>query len=115
MPVKLIKCDSLQFNHRGGPPGQGEVARAISTDISQSMAAGVARFDQCSIAWTVLYDEIVYVVSGIFRLKTPEGAFEGHAGDVLWIPNGTELEYQGDNAEIFYAVYPGNWKELLDK
>lgn len=115
MKAKLIKADSLSFNHRGGPPGKGEVARAIGGDLSNSMAAGVARFDRCSISWTVLYDEIVYVIDGVFRLNMPDGIIEGNAGDVIWIPEGTELKYEGEGASIFYAVYPGNWKELQEK
>jgi len=113
MNVKHIKSENITFIHRGGPPGNAQVGRAVSTDISSSMGAGIAHFDQCSISWTVLYDEVVYVVSGVFRLATKSGAIEANAGDVIWIPNGTELKYEGEEATIFYAVYPGNWKELL--
>ena len=112
MKAKRIKAEQLAFAHRGGPPGHAEVARAVGGDLSRTMAAGVARFDDCSVAWTVLYDEVVYVIDGVFRLAMPDGVIEGHAGDVIWIPEGTELRYEGQNAAIFYAVYPGNWKEL---
>ncbi len=112
MKAKLIKSEALAFNHRGGPPGKAEVARAIGSDLSNSMAAGVAHFDQCSLAWTVLYDEIIYVIDGVFRLNLPDGVIEGRPGDVIWVPEGTELKYEGDKASIFYAVYPGNWQEL---
>ncbi|MCZ2722633.1 cupin domain-containing protein [Marinomonas sp. 15G1-11] len=111
--VTLIKGENIQFNHRGGPPGMAQVGRAVSTEMSSSMGAGIAHFDACSVAWTVLYDEVVYVIDGVFRLQTNAGPVEGKAGDVLWIPNGTELCYEGEKASIFYAVYPGNWKELL--
>lgn len=113
MAAKLIRSTSLEFSHRGGPPGHAEVARAVSGELSSTMAAGVARFDACSIAWTVLYDEVVYVIDGIFRLITDGKVIEGQAGDIIWIPKGTELRYEGEQASIFYAVYPGNWKELL--
>jgi len=110
--AKLIKGSSLTFMHRGGPPGEAGVARAVSTDLSASMGAGVAHFDDCSISWTVLYDEVIYVIEGVFRLVTREGVLEGRAGDIIWVPEGTELKYEGEQARIFYAVYPGNWKEL---
>ncbi len=113
MTAKLISSTSLDFAHRGGPPGHSEVARAVGGELSSTMAAGVARFDACSIAWTVLYDEVVYVIDGVFRLVTGGEVLEGHAGDIIWIPKGTELKYEGEQASIFYAVYPGNWKELL--
>lgn len=112
MSAKLIKGSSLTFMHRGGPPGEAGVARAVSTDLSASMGAGVAHFDDCSISWTVLYDEVIYVIEGVFRLVTREGVLEGRAGDIIWVPEGTELKYEGEQARIFYAVYPGNWKEL---
>lgn len=112
MSAKLIHASDLHFQHRGGPPGAAAVARAVSTDTSHTMGAGIARFDACSIAWTVLYDEVIYVIDGIFRLVTEEGTLEGHPGDIIWIPEGTELKYEGDQATIFYAVYPGNWKEI---
>jgi len=110
--AKLIKGSSLTFMHRGGPPGEAGVARAVSTDLSASMGAGVAHFDDCSISWTVLYDEVIYVIEGVFRLVTRECVLEGRAGDIIWVPEGTELKYEGEQARIFYAVYPGNWKEL---
>ena len=112
MSIKHIRATDIQFTHRGGPPGSASVGRAVSTTMSNTMGAGVAHFDACSIAWTVLYDEVIYVISGVFRLRTPDGVVEGQAGDVLWVPEGTELCYEGENASIFYAVYPGNWKEI---
>ncbi|QOR37749.1 ethanolamine utilization protein EutQ [Billgrantia diversa] len=112
MSAKLISTADLEFQYRGGPPGYGEVARAVGGDLSDTIAAGLARFDACSIAWTVLYDEVVFVHQGIFRLVTSNGTLEGHPGDVIWIPEGTELKYEGEGATIFYVVYPGNWKEI---
>lgn len=112
MNARLITSEQLAFNHRGGPPGRAEVARAVGSELSSSMAAGVARFDDCSVAWTLLYDEVIYVIDGVFRLRMANGVIEGRAGDVIWIPEGTAVKYEGQNATIFYAVYPGNWKEL---
>lgn len=109
---KLVRSSDINFSHRGGPPGHAEVGRAVSSDISSTMGAGIARFDGCSIAWTVLYDEVIYVVDGCFKLVTPETVLEAKAGDIIWVPEGTELKYEGEQATVFYAVYPGNWKEL---
>ena len=113
MSAKVIKSSDIEMTHRGGPPGLARVGRAISADLSSTMAAGVAEFDQCSIAWQVHYDEIVYVIEGVFRLLTDGIELIAQAGDVMWIPKGTRLSYEGDKARIFYAVYPGNWREKL--
>ncbi len=39
-------------------------------------------------------------------------ALEGSKGDGLWLPDGTGLQYEGEDALIFYAVQPGNGKAL---
>lgn len=112
MTVQLIKPDDITMSHRGGPPGIAQVGRAVDTRISSTMGAGLAYFDQCSVMWTVLYDEVIFVHSGIFRLRVNNDIHEGKAGDILWIPKGTALCYEGEQASIFYVVYPGNWKEI---
>ncbi|MBO9403427.1 cupin domain-containing protein [Shimia sp. R9_3] len=113
MNVQVIRKEDIELVHRGGPPGIGRVGRTISSDLSPSMAAGIAEFDQCSIKWQVHYDEIVHVLEGTFRLQTGGKEVEAGPGDTMWIPKGTKLAYEGDKARIFYAVYPGNWREKL--
>lgn len=112
MSVKLFKSNEITMHHRGGPPGTASVGRAVDSQTSNTMGAGLAFFDQCSVAWTVLYDEVIFVHSGIFRLRVEDHIYEGKAGDILWIPKGTALSYEGESASIFYVVYPGNWKEI---
>ncbi|KZK98046.1 MULTISPECIES: cupin domain-containing protein [unclassified Pseudovibrio] len=113
MSARVIKAADVEMTHRGGPPGIARVGRAISPDLSPSMAAGFAEFDGCEVEWTVLYDEIVYVIEGEFRLGTKDGELTAQAGDVMWIPEGTSLVYRGTKARIFYTVHPGNWKDRL--
>lgn len=113
MTAKVIKATDIEMTHRGGPPGIARVGRAVSPDLSPSMAAGLAEFDGCEVEWTVLYDEIVYVIEGEFRIGTENGDLVAQAGDVMWIPEGTSLTYKGTGAKVFYAVHPGNWKERL--
>jgi ethanolamine utilization protein EutQ len=108
--ARLIRAADIAMTHRGGPPGVAEVGRAVSSDISPSMGAGVARFDRCSVEWTVRYDEVIYVVAGRFRLVSGGETIEAEPGDIVWIPEGTELRYEGEGAEVFYAVYPGDWR-----
>ncbi|MEM5500408.1 cupin domain-containing protein [Ahrensia kielensis] len=112
MSARVIRPSDVEMTHRGGPPGLGRVGRAISSDDSPSMSAGFAEFDQCSIAWQVHYDEIVYVIEGIFRLVIEKDELIAHPGDIMWIPKGTRLSYEGDKAKLFYVVYPGNWREI---
>ncbi|MFI4983060.1 MAG: ethanolamine utilization protein EutQ, partial [Nevskiales bacterium] len=82
--VKHFKRSEMNFDNFGGPPGKATIARLIGPELSATMGAGLARFDGCSIAWTVLYDEMIVVLEGLFRLRAGAGVFEGKPGDVLW-------------------------------
>lgn len=93
------------------PYGEGaQIARLVGPEISSSMGAGVAKFDGCSIAWTVLYDELIVTLEGNFRLRVGDVAYDCYAGDVLWVPAHTPLHYEGDGATVFYALSPVDWR-----
>jgi ethanolamine utilization protein EutQ len=109
-----FKRGKLKFEKYGGPPGRASIARLITTANSDSMGGGIAKFDACSIEWTVLYDEVIVVLEGRFRLRVGGGhrrKIEAKPGDVIWLPEGTPLKYEGDKAVVFYALHPVDWRE----
>lgn len=110
--VILADSRQLDFNVRGGPPGLARVARAISAEDSPDLGVGFARWEGAEVAWTVLYDEVIFVIEGCFELTANGQRYEVNPGQVLWIPEGTALVY-GGHALFGYVVYPGNWKERL--
>jgi len=102
---------ALQFQAYGGQPiERAALCRLITPGESSSMGAGLARFDGCSIEWTVLYDELIVVLEGHFRLRLGERVIEAAPGDVIWVPERTPLAYEGDRACVFYALYPVDWQ-----
>ena len=72
---------------------------------------GFARWEGAEVRWTVLYDEVIFVIEGCLQLQADGEMFEVRPGQVLWIPEGSELVY-GGHALFGYVVHPGNWKEL---
>ena len=49
---------------------------------------------------------------GKFRLRLGKGyrqKLEAKPGDVIWLPEGTPLRYEGDKAVVFYALHPVDW------
>ena len=108
-----FKRGKIRFDRYGGPPGKASIARLITPNISKTMGAGIAKFDGCSIEWTVLYDEVIVVLEGKFRLRLGKGfrtKLEAKPGDVIWLPERTPLKYEGDKATVFYGLYPADWR-----
>jgi ethanolamine utilization protein EutQ (cupin superfamily) len=109
--VKHFKRSEMSFEAYGGPPGKATIARLIGPELSKTMGAGLACFDGCSIEWTVLYDEMIVVIEGLFRLRAGEHVFEGRPGDVIWIPEKTAIVYEGEKSVVCYALYPVDWRQ----
>ncbi|MGO2452027.1 ethanolamine utilization protein EutQ [Pseudomonas taetrolens] len=109
-PVRLVDHRDLEFVHRGGPPGGASVARALSNEVSPHLGVGFARWEGAEVSWTLLYDEVIFVIEGCFELKANGNLYKVEPGQMLWIPEGTELVYAG-YALFGYVVYPGDWKQ----
>jgi len=112
-PAGVIHYPSAgrEFVSFGESAGNSSIARLVGPDLSPTMGAGVAKFDACSIEWTVLYDEVIVVLEGLFRLRLADRVIEGKPGDVIWIPENTPIRYEGEKATVFYALYPGDWRQ----
>ncbi len=108
--IRHFKRVEMQLEHFGGPPGQARIARLVGPDVSKTMGVGLVEFDGCSIEWTVLYDEMIVVLEGLFRLRAGKQVFEGRPGDIIWIPEKTPIVYEGEKAIVCYALYPVDWR-----
>jgi ethanolamine utilization protein EutQ len=108
--VEIFKASERRFEPYGGPPGEATIARLIGPELSHSMGAGIATFDECSIEWTLLYDEVIVVLEGAFRLRVGVQAYDLAVGDVIWLPENTSLRYEGKGARVFYALSPVDWR-----
>ena len=109
--VKHFKRGAMTFEAYAGSPGAATIARLVGPDLSRTMGVGLATFDGCSIEWTVLYDEMIVVIEGLFRLRVGDQVFEGRPGDVIWIPERTAIAYEGEGALVCYALYPVDWRQ----
>ncbi|PTM93426.1 AraC family ligand binding domain-containing protein [Mycoplana dimorpha] len=110
-----FKSSERVFEPYGSPADKASISRLVGPELSRSMGAGIARFDDCSIAWTVLYDELIVTLEGTFRLRVGDAVYECSPGDVLWVPENTPLHYEGDGATVFYALSPVDWKARAEK
>ena len=58
------------------------------------------------IPWTITYDEILYIVSGVLRVHIGSKVLEAGPGDSIWLPAGTELIYECESCLMAYAIHP---------
>ncbi|HZQ07451.1 MAG TPA: cupin domain-containing protein [Anaerolineae bacterium] len=85
-------------------------ADVISERDSSPLGAGFMRFENGSFAWTLNYDEIEYVIDGELEIRVSDESYVGHAGDVLFIPRGTNILFCTRTFAYFlYVTYPANW------
>ena len=110
--VVHFKRSEMAFEDFGAEgPGSGALARLVGPETSKTLGAGLATFDGCSIDWTVLYDEMIVVIEGTFRLGTPDGEISAKPGDVIWIPENTPISYRGEKSLVCWALYPVDWRK----
>ena len=109
--ARFYPRSAMRFERYADVPGESYIARLVDPEVSRTIGAGIATFDGSEIDWTVLYDEVMVVLEGRFRLTAGGETFEAGPGDVFWIPEGTPLRYYGEKAAVFYAVYPVDWRQ----
>ncbi len=85
--------------------------RIVGPERSKTMAVGLACFNALGGDYTVLYDEVIYVIEGRFRFTVAGKVTECDPGDVVWLPEGCTLRYDGDNCKAFLAIAPVDWRE----
>lgn len=58
------------------------------------------------------YDEIILVLEGEVTAITHAETMKAGPKDTIWLPAGTRVTYQAENALIFYAIKPADWAQL---
>lgn len=81
-----------------------------------AMSVGFARYGKGeSNPWTVSYDEVLIVTRGAFTVRTAAGTASARAGEIIYLPAGTELVYQADEeTELVYVAHP-HWFEATQR
>lgn len=96
-----------RFSGAGAPPFTA-VRPLVNVSNSQTLGGGIGVFGAgCDMAWTVTYDELIFIHKGEFQLSVGDRIYDAGPGDTLWIPADTSLSYRAEeDVTFFYAVYP---------
>jgi len=72
-------------------------------------------FDHAKLPWLLNYDEVDYVIEGEFVLEVEGKVFRAKAGDVVYIPKGSQVIFSSPTfCKVFYATYPANWADFCE-
>ena len=108
---RSVPFAELAFGPRFEYGEQAEIAEVTGTGDGTVLGTGFARFNKASIPWTIRYDEVLLVIEGKVTVRTDEGDFTAGPKDCIWLPAGTELRYESEDALVFYAIHPSNWAD----
>ena len=104
--------DQLTYSTFFGPPGRVDVAPTVDSSISTTLAAGLCIFEDCSMDYTMAYDDVLYVLEGELTFRAEDYEVRCGPGDTLWVPDGISGTFEAKGrCKAFYAVHPVDWDE----
>ena len=97
------------------PPGQKVGLVDVITAREGNLCSGFMTFDHSSLPWFLNYDEVDYIIEGEFVLEVEGKVFRAKAGDVVYIPKGSQVVFSSPTfCKVFYATYPANWADFCE-
>jgi ethanolamine utilization protein EutQ len=112
--IKLVKGDSVRFGLLDGVEGgcQIGITDVVGTADGSSMGAGFMQWENAFFPWTLNYDEVDLVLEGELHIRQNGETLIGKAGDVLFIPKGSSIEFgTPTQVRFLYVAWPANWQE----
>ena len=84
----------------------------VTLEESPRLGFGVMEMDRSTFKWTLNYDEVDYIIDGVLEILIDGRKVVGRAGDVIFIPARSTIEFSAPGfTRFFYVVYPANWYE----
>ena len=108
---RVMEWAKSNFEPRFEHGDQAQAAHLCGTDDGSKLGAGFGRLTKASFEWTVQYDEIILVLEGEVTAITETKTLTAGRMDTIWLPAGTRVTYQAEDALIFYAIQPADWAQ----
>ena len=107
--AKVVPYDKVAFKPRATYGEMCSIGQICGEAQSTELGFGFARMTNARIPWTIRYDEVLFVVSGVLKVHCNGGTLVGRPHDSIWLPAGTELVYEAEDCLMAYAIHPVDW------
>lgn len=109
--IKRIKGDRVQLSQFVGVSDhQVGLADVVTSADKSTMAAGFMAWKECFFPWTLNYDEVDIVLEGELHIRSAGQTVVARAGDVIFIPKGSSIEFgTPSTVRFFYVTYPADY------
>ena len=109
----VVRGNSIRLGHftGAGPDKNIGLLDVVTGADGSPMTAGIMSFRrEDSFPWLLDYDEVDLVLEGVLRIEIDGRELEGKAGDILYIPKGSNIIFSTPSrTRVFYVTYPANW------
>jgi ethanolamine utilization protein EutQ len=111
--VKVVDGSSVTFGRfDGAKEHQVGLTDLITAQDGSSMAAGFMQWESGFFPWTLNYDEVDMILEGELHIRHQGETLVGKAGDVMFIPRGSSIEFgTTSHVRFLYVAWPANWQE----
>lgn len=109
-PFEVFRRDGAQLAFEGGAATGSVLHRRVDESYSEAMGAGMFRVHQSPSPLVLPYDEIAICLEGVLYLTVDGIRHELQVGDFAWMPKGTDVTFDGNQAVAFYGAYPVDWR-----
>ena len=110
--IKVIDGSSVKFGRfDGAQPHCVGLTDLVTDQDGSSMAAGFMQWDNAFFPWTLNYDEIDMILEGELHVRHEGETMIAKAGDVMFIPKGSSIEFgTPSTVKFLYVAWPANWQ-----
>ena len=115
-PVKLVRVPSVSVTEQdrldtGNPAHRVYTHDLFSLEESPRLGCGIMEMERTTFPWTLQYDEIDYVISGMLTIRWEDHQVKAGPGEVILIPKGSGIQFSAeDKTRFLYITYPADWQ-----